>query len=131
MLSFKFTIIINAFFICLNGYFGFETNENTTTVIKGIGLGNMILNLLIFSVSNGLNGALETLVSHSFGASQDPHASQIYRDELRKQCGRFLNIARLINTLFMICPTVILFLFAGEILITFFKQNSTVSEIAI
>jgi hypothetical protein len=40
-------------------------------------------------------------------------------------------MARLINTMFMIFPTVVLFLFADEILITFFKQNAFVSEIAI
>lgn len=50
---------------------------------------------------------------------------------MRRQCGRYLNIARLISTLFMIIPTVILFLFADEILISFFKQNAYVSEYAI
>jgi Na+-driven multidrug efflux pump len=40
-------------------------------------------------------------------------------------------MARLVNTLFMIFPTAILALFADEILITFFKQNAYVSEIAI
>jgi len=40
-------------------------------------------------------------------------------------------MARLANTLVMIFMTVLLFLFADEILITFFKQNAFVSEIAI
>jgi Na+-driven multidrug efflux pump len=40
-------------------------------------------------------------------------------------------MARLVNTLVMIFMTVLLFLFADEILITFFKQNAFVSEIAI
>lgn len=63
MLSFKFTVIINAFFISLAGYYEIETKENTTNIIKGIGLGNIILNILCFAESQGLNGALETLVS--------------------------------------------------------------------
>lgn len=46
-------------------------------------------------------------------------------------CGRYLNLARLTLTVFMILPTLVLLLFADEILITFFKQNSKVSEIAI
>jgi hypothetical protein len=50
---------------------------------------------------------------------------------MRRQCGRYLNIARLVNSLFMIVPTIILFLFADEILISFFKQNAYVSEYAI
>jgi hypothetical protein len=63
MLSFKFTVIINAFFISLAGYNEIETIENTTQIIKGIGLGNIILNILCFAISQGLNGGLETLVS--------------------------------------------------------------------
>ena len=43
-------------------------------------------------------------------------------------CGRYLNLARLTLTVFMILPMVVLLLFADEILITFFKQNSKVSE---
>ena len=54
-----------------------------------------------------------------------------YRDEMRLLCGRYHLIARLVNTIFMIFPTVILLLFADEILITFFQQNAYVSEIAI
>jgi Na+-driven multidrug efflux pump len=50
---------------------------------------------------------------------------------MRKLCGQYLNIARLVNTLFMIAPTAILALFADEILITFFKQDAYVSELAI
>ena len=51
MLSFKFTVIINAFFISLAGYNEIETIENTTLMIKGIGLGNIILNILCFAIS--------------------------------------------------------------------------------
>lgn len=63
MILFKFIVIIDAFFLQLAGYYRIETAENTTNIIKGIGLGNMILNILCFAISMGLNGALETLVA--------------------------------------------------------------------
>lgn len=131
MLFFKLTVVINAFFISLAGYQNIETSSNTTAIIKGIGLANLIISILCFSISQGLNGALETLVSQAYGASQNQKETQRFRDEMRMSCGRYLNIARLVNTLFMIFPTAVLFLFADEILITFFKQNAFVSEIAI
>lgn len=84
MLSFKFTVIINAFFISLAGYYEIETIETTTNIIKGIGLGNMILNILCFAVSQGLNGALETLVSQAFGASGNKKETEKFKDEMRK-----------------------------------------------
>ena len=131
MLSFKFTVIINAFFISLAGYYEIETIENTTSIIKGIGLANIIMNILCYDVSQGLNGSLETLVAQAFGASNNIKETEKFREEMRTQCGRYLNIARLVNTLYMIFPTAILFMFADEILITFFKQNAFVSEVAI
>jgi Na+-driven multidrug efflux pump len=131
MLSFKFSVIINAFFISLAGYYHLETKENTTALIKGIGLGNIIISILCFGISQGLNGALETLVSQAYGASLNLKETERFRDEMRKLCGQYLNIARLVNTLFMIAPTAILALFADEILITFFKQDAYISELAI
>ena len=69
MTSYKFTVLINAFFISLAGfYFKIETKENTISIIKGIGLGNMIMNILCFDICLGINGALETLISQAFGA---------------------------------------------------------------
>jgi hypothetical protein len=57
-------VLINAFFISLAGfYFKIETKENTISIIKGIGLGNMIMNILCFDICLGINGALETLIS--------------------------------------------------------------------
>lgn len=69
MVSFKFTVIINAFFISLAGYSNIDTVENTDTIIKAIGLANIILNVLCFSIIQGMNGSLETLVSQAYGAS--------------------------------------------------------------
>ena len=123
-------MILNAFFISLAGfYLNIETKENTVTIIKGLGLGNMVISFLCTDVCFGLNGALETLVAQAYGASQD--GDQIYKNQMRMLCGRYLNLARLTLTVFMILPKVVLLLFADEILITFFKQNSKVSEIAI
>lgn len=131
MVLFKFTVIINAFFISLAGYYSLSTNEETTAQIKGIGLGNIVLNILCFSIPFGLNGSLETLVSQAFGISQNNKEPEKFREEMRRQCGHFLNMTRLVCSFFMIFPTLILFLFGHEILITFFKQNAVVSEIAI
>jgi len=63
MLGYKLNMILNAFFISLAGfYLNIETKENTVTIIKGLGLGNMVLSFLCTDVCIGLNGALETLV---------------------------------------------------------------------
>ena len=50
---------------------------------------------------------------------------------MRRQCGNYLNIARLTNSILMTCITVVIVLFGDEIMITFFKQNAFVSEIGI
>ena len=34
-------------------------------------MGNMLINVLAFAIMQGLNGALETLVSRSYGLSND------------------------------------------------------------
>lgn len=125
------TVIINVFFISLAGYYGIETFENTQATIKGIGLGSIIINVFFFGVSSGLNGGLETLVAYAYACSENVKESDLYRIEMKRQCGNYLNIARLINSILMVCVTVVLILFADEILITFFKQNAFVSEIAI
>jgi Na+-driven multidrug efflux pump len=52
--------IINTFFI---------GHTNDAVLIAGVGMGNMLINVLAFAVMQGINGALETLVSQSFGAS--------------------------------------------------------------
>ena len=76
MLSYKFTVLINAFFILLAGfYYKIETKENTILIVKGIGLGNMIMNILCFDVCLGINGALETLISQAYGAQKMPNES--------------------------------------------------------
>jgi hypothetical protein len=115
------TLIINVFFISLAGYYSIETFETTQAIIKGIGLSSIIVNVFFFGLSVGLNGALETLVSFSFGCSENEKETELYRIELRQQCGNYLNIARFINTIVFMFPSIFLVVFAHEILITFFK----------
>ena len=62
-------MIINVFFISLAGYKGIETFDTTQAIIKGIGLGSIIINVFFFGISIGLNGALETLVTFTYGCS--------------------------------------------------------------
>ena len=51
----------------INTYFIGHTND--PTLIAGVGMGNMMINVLAFAIMQGLNGALETLISQSYGAS--------------------------------------------------------------
>jgi Na+-driven multidrug efflux pump len=46
----------------------FVGNYGNEAMIAGVGMGNMISNILGTSLCLGMNGALETLVSQSFGA---------------------------------------------------------------
>lgn len=41
----------------------FIGNMNEPKLLAGVGMGNMLINVLCFAVIQGLNGALETLVS--------------------------------------------------------------------
>lgn len=38
-------------------------HTNDPVLIAGVGMGNMLMNILAFAVMKGLNGALETLIS--------------------------------------------------------------------
>ena len=49
----------------LNTYFVGHTND--AVLIAGIGMGNMLINVLAFAIMQGLNGALETLISRAYG----------------------------------------------------------------
>ena len=52
----------------MNTYIVGHTND--PVLIAGVGMGNMLINVFAFAVMQGLNGALESLVSVSFGASE-------------------------------------------------------------
>ena len=61
--------IISMFFYMfvqlVNTYYIGHTNDST--LIAGVGMGNMLINVLAFAIMQGLNGALETLISRSYG----------------------------------------------------------------
>lgn len=71
VLPFAGQLILSMIFYMLvqlmNTYFVGHTND--PVMIAGIGMGNMLINVFAFAVMQGLNGALESLVSISFGAS--------------------------------------------------------------
>lgn len=68
----------------------FIGQQNDTTQLAAIGLGNMVVSLTAYSLVIGMNTALETLVSQAFG-----------RRNL-KDCGLYLHRAILMVTLFLI-----------------------------
>ena len=86
-------------------------------LIAGVGMGNMIINILAFAIIFGLNGALETLISQSYGASHRlGHDQSEYALSMRKNCGVLLNRGRFIVSCVMI-PIIILFCFSDKIFI--------------
>ena len=99
--------VINTFFI---------GNLNDANLLGGVGMGNMLINVGCFAVVFGLNGALETLVSQSFGA------------EKYEECGVFLNRGKLISTLILI-PIFVIF-GASERLLIIAGQDPIIAEIA-
>ena len=54
MLVYLMVQLVNTYFI---------GNLNDPALLAGVGMGNMLINVLCFAVVQGLNGALETLVS--------------------------------------------------------------------
>ena len=64
--------------------------------IAGVGLGVMLINMFIYGVYEGLNGAIDTLVSQSYGV----------KDYFL--CNALFNKARMINTLLFIPITILL-----------------------
>ncbi len=69
VLRLAFPPIISMFFQffiqLINTYYVGHLNDSL--IMAGVGMGNMMINVFCFAVTNGLNSALETLVSQSFG----------------------------------------------------------------
>ena len=89
---------------------------NDESKLAGLGLGTCLLECLTLYIIMGMNGALETLVAHAYGANQ------------LVLCGVYLNRARVINTVLFI-PLVSILLFTRQIL-TFVGQDESVVEYA-
>ena len=94
----------------------FVGNLNEPALLAGVGMGNMLINVLCFAVIQGLNGALETLVSQSYGARE------------YEACGIFLNRGKVVATIIMI-PIIIIYIFSDKILIAL-EQDAQIAVIA-
>jgi len=88
----------------------------------------MLINVLAFAVMQGLNGALETLISRSYGLSKDKSQTSEQRKASRIECGVLYNRGRFVVTVVMI-PIAIIFLLSKPILIAM-GQDEAVSESA-
>ena len=75
----------------------FIGKQNDVEMLAGIGMGNMVVNLLPFALMVGVNSALETLVSQAFG-----------RRNLR-DCGLYLHRASLVISVIFIILLPVLF----------------------
>lgn len=73
-------------------------------LLASVGLGNMMINVLAFAISQGLNGALEYYVSNAYGQRK------------YKECGQWLNRGKLVATLAFL-PVAILYFNAEAILL--------------
>lgn len=85
-------------------------------VLAGVGMGNMLINVFCFAITQGLNSALETLVSQSFGYGRF------------KQCGVFLNRGRLISTVVLL-PILVMLNFSDLALVTI-GQDEGIAKIS-
>lgn len=106
MIFFQLVQLLNIYFV---GHIGSD-------YLAGVGLGNMLLNVFIFAMSNGLNGTVESFISWALGE----------RDF--KLCGIRLNQARII-VMTVLVPFILMFFFVDKILIAI-KQDPWVSLIA-
>ena len=83
------------------------TRSTGEVYLAGIGLGNMMLNVFCFALTQGLNGAVDTFVSQAYGSGPDRY----------KFCGFILNRARTIVCIALL-PIVVFFIFSDDILIS-------------
>ena len=76
-------------------------------------MGQIIINIFCVDIYFGINDALQTLASHSLGASENLKKKKLYRLEMKMISARYLNMAKMMNTTYLIFPSLGLFLF-GE-----------------
>ncbi|CAI2365228.1 unnamed protein product [Moneuplotes crassus] len=92
------------------------SNYGSMVQVAGLGLGVMFINMFVFGAFEGLNGAIDTLVSQYYGTGD------------YEGCNLIFNRARVINSVLFI-PVAILFLSSKEILI-FLDQDTEVAIVA-
>ena len=107
MLVYTMVMLVNTYYI---------GHVNDPVLLAGVGMGNMLINVLCFAVVQGLNGALETLVSQAYGAGK------------YKACGIYLNRGKFVATIIFI-PIIILYICSEEILVGL-HQDRQISHIA-
>lgn len=91
-------------------------------------MGNMLINILAFAIMQGLNGALESLISQAYGSSNLQGKGDKYKIAMREKCGNLFNRGRFVVTVIMV-PIIIIFSLSDKILIGL-GQDPTVSKIA-
>lgn len=98
--------IISSFFYMfvqlVNTYFVGHLND--AVIIAGVGMGNMLINVLCFAVGQGMNGALETYCSQAFGLGKF------------EMVGVYHMRGRFVISLLMI-PLIIIFILSDVILV--------------
>jgi MATE family multidrug resistance protein len=77
---------------------------NNPALVAGVGLGNLFQTMIAFSILS-VNGALDTLISQTYGSGDI------------KQCGIYLNRAKLV-VLFLFLPITIFIFYSEKILIS-------------
>lgn len=78
-------------------YIGSSETENVSDLIAGFGIGTVVTNVLFSSISMGLNGSLETLVSQAYGAMDF------------EMCAVYLHRSRLVLFIILIpCATLLM-----------------------
>lgn len=110
--------IISSFFYMfvqlVNTYFVGHLND--AYIIAGVGMGNMLINVLCFAIAQGMNGALETYCSQAYGSGKF------------EMVGVYHMRGRYVVTLLML-PLIVIFAVSDYILIGI-KQEPTISYIA-
>jgi MATE family multidrug resistance protein len=85
-------------------------------LLASVGLGNMMVNVLAFAITQGMNGALEYYVSNAYGQRK------------YKECGQWLNRGKFVATLAFL-PVMVMFLNAEWLLLKL-GQDPQISKLA-
>ena len=108
---FSIEMVVNSgmFIIVLMSNMYFIGKMKDTQLTTGVGMGGTIFMLFGTNVQQGLNCALETFISQSFGASQDETKSLSYRQQMRVNCGVYYNRGRIVSSLAVV-PIALIFI---------------------
>ena len=91
----------------------FAGHLGTESLMAGVGIGNIYMNILFVSTIWGLNGAISTLVSQAYGAGN------------LKLCGVYLNRGRITVAIFFIPLSILLFLSEYTFLLLGFDHEAS------